>query len=137
MIIYEIIVIIFILSYREVGILCDRSSWRFNWFQHIFWQIDQDSNWKNFDWFHFSNGLMTLLICHIGSDKIYSLPVFWGVYTSTVIYWVTWMWIRNIFIHIIIPMPSRRRWWFIVPIFGGALEKSNIQFLFTGQHLKG
>ena len=117
----EIIILIFILSYREVGILCDRTSWRYEWFQKIFWETDQNNFWKkNFDWFHVSNGLMTLIICHLFAQ---SYQLFGRVYLDVPFYWVIWMYLRNVVMHVLIPLPSYRRYWFLVPLVGAYLEK--------------
>jgi len=117
----EIVALILLVSYREVGILCDRGSWVWVRFQNVFWKTDQNNLWvKNLDWFHVSNGLATLIICWMFA-KTYTVIDLgeYSRYLNTVIFWGLWMYVRNIFIHIVIPLPKFRRYWFAVP-FGGA-----------------
>ena len=113
--------IIILLSYREVGILCERGSWNFNSFQRIYWDTDQNNFWlKNLDWFHVSNGLMTLLVCILFAQN-YS--VFGQVWIDAPFYWVCWMYIRNVFMHVIIPLPWDRKWFYLIPLIGGWLDR--------------
>lgn len=116
----EILILIILVSYREVGILCDRGSWQWSRFQRVFWKTNQAKFWvKNYDWFHVSNGLVTLLICWVLSDHYQLID---NRFVDTPIYWLIWMWLRNIVMHVILPMPDARRYWFIMPLIGGYIE---------------
>ena len=106
-----IILLIAVLSWREVQILIDRGSWkkenlRFN----PYWYIDQNSKekvlWiipkKNLDSFHVANGIATLIICFglVYCDIIYVLYVICDTASrilNTIAYWLIWMQIRNLF----------------------------------------
>ena len=98
--------LIVVLSWREVQILIDRGSWkekdlRFN----IFWNINWKSKWKNFDSFHVSNGIATLIIIEMIIDK---LPIYnfgiehWLIMqVYVVIYWFIFMQVRNFFMQVV------------------------------------
>ncbi len=107
-----IILLIAILAWREVQILIDRGSWKAEDYRKLFWYTDWKSKWKNWDSFHVSNGLATILILLIGASKSYASfmefiiplladvqPV--GIALDIIIYWLIWMQIRNLFIHVV------------------------------------
>jgi len=105
-----IILLIAVLAWREVQILIDRGSWKREDYHNLFWYTDWKSKWKNWDSFHVSNGIATILILLIWASKSYvsltelivpSLadvqPI--GIALDIVIYWLIWMQIRNVFMH--------------------------------------
>ena len=102
--------LIAVLAWREVQILIDRDSWKAENYRKLFWYTHWKSKWKNWDSFHVSNGLATILILLIGASKssasltgliIPSLvdvqPV--GIALDIIIYWLIWMQLRNLFMH--------------------------------------
>jgi len=116
----RILLLILTVSYREVGNLCQRGSWKWVRFQKIYWKTDQNNFWlKNWDWYHVSNGLSTLIICNILADHI---TVFNSIFIDTPFYWLVWMYVRNLAIHIFIPLPKYRRYWFAIPLMGGYFD---------------
>jgi hypothetical protein len=114
----EIILIIIILAYREVQILIDRGSWNRDHFFDMFWYIDWTSEWKDFDSFHVSNGLVTYLIIRVVQlpDLIYSE-------LDYLIYWALWMYVRNLCLHIIFRQSAFREWKYLVPLVGKYIFK--------------
>lgn len=121
----EIILIILILSYREIGHLCERHSYDFAHFKRIYWETDQNNFWlKNWNWFHVSNGLATLIICYLFAQNY---QTFGHIYIDTPFYWVCWMYLRNVVMHVILPYwrgyNPQLRLWYLVPLFGGYLDK--------------
>ena len=110
----SLILLIFVMSYREVQILIDRGSWkkenlRFN----PYWYIPQDKWYKNFDSFHVANGLAVLLILglvFIGDDLFTTsmsltsdilMNRALNLTISVSIYWVIIMQIRNLVMKLI------------------------------------
>jgi len=91
-----IILLIAVLSWREVQILIDRGSWKAEDYKKLFWYTDWRSKWKNWDSFHVSNGIATLIIIYLIKDM---LPQIWVLPTWTTVpaYWLIWMQIRNLF----------------------------------------
>ena len=119
-----ILIVIAVLSYREIGILCQRRSYDFKAFKYIYWQTDQTNFWrKNFDWFHISNGLIVWLIVLLAMD---SLPKITFYLLDSVIYWYAFFYIRNIWMHVILPRWDSKspqlRLWYLVPLAGGFLD---------------
>ena len=99
--------LIAVLSYREVLHLIQRGSW-YDWnYRNVFWFTDQDGKWKNWDSFHFANGLATLIIIEMVIDNLLQIPIaqyvgeFVQVQLHVLIYWVLWMWFRNIWMHVV------------------------------------
>ena len=100
-----IALLIAVLAWREVQILIDRGSWK-DWDYHkLFWYTDWQGKWKNWDSFHVSNGLATLIIIYLIKGYLpEALYVFCQPLTDilhTIAYWLIWMQIRNLFMHII------------------------------------
>ena len=91
-------------GYRECQILVDRGSWREEMFWIPFWTTDWQSIWKNFDSFHFIEGLFALvMVSAFTNGKKYQwwyIPIFWLVYYH----------FRNLFIHIIYRTEEVRQW---------------------------
>ena len=119
-----IILLIAVLSWREVQILIDRLDWDAEDYRGLFWYTEWASKWKDFDSFHISNGLATVLILLIGASKSYvsltgliipSLadvqPI--GIALDIIIYWLIWMHVRNIFMHII--FKRKPEWRYLLP----------------------
>lgn len=105
-----IILLIAVLAWREVQILIDRGSWT-GTSRIPLWYTDWKDKWKNWDSFHVSNGIATILILLIGASKSYASltefiipsladvqPV--GIALDIIIYWLIWMQIRNIFMKV-------------------------------------
>jgi len=107
----EILLLIALVSWREVQILIDiigKGKWQYKHFKKLFWHFDQSNKekilWiipkKNLDSFHVSNGLATLIICHLIAEN-YPLFQFvegsWNTVILIPLYWITWMQIRNLF----------------------------------------
>ena len=100
-----LLLLIAVLSWREVQILIDRGSWKASEHLNVFWYTEWDGFWKLFDSFHLSNGVVVLIICYIVSRYIVSFKLkFLGRYQTaalTVVGWVVFMQIRNLFMMII------------------------------------
>jgi len=101
-----LILLIFVLSYREVQILIDRGSWKAEDHKKIFWYISWKSKWKNFDSFHVSNGIATLIMIYlfttsmsltyeILANEALNLTIHVGIY------WLIWMQLRNLIMKIL------------------------------------
>ena len=113
-----------IAGWREVEILIQRGSYKPENFWNVYW------NWKpvfmnikiKIDSFHFANGLFVLAMCIMlrFEGNILWFDGTWGLIAQVVALWLYYMYIRNIMLHII--LPKKKRWFFIVPIFGGILE---------------
>lgn len=123
--IYILIIILGLISgYRECQILVETGRWNIPGYLWIpFW----DTTFKIFgitvkiDSFHFMVGLFTLLMSYI---MIYhSVPIYWDKIIFIPIYWSIYFYSRNQMMHIIAPVWTYKRWWFIVPIIGGALDE--------------
>ena len=113
-----LILLIAVLSYREVLHLIQRGSWN-DWDYHnIYWYTEHNSKWKDFDSYHASNGLATLIIIEM---VIHYLPMFnisvLGELVNTqlhvIAYWLIWMHVRNIFLHII--LKRKPEWKYLLP----------------------
>ena len=101
-----IILLIAVLSWREVQILIDRGSWKAEDYRRLFWYIDWKSKWKNFDSFHVSNGVMTLILCiilriNIDYDVFYLFCDTLTHIAHIIAYWLIWMQLRNFFMHVV------------------------------------
>ena len=97
---FYLILLIAVLSWREVQILIDRGSWKAEDHKKLFWYISWESKWKNFDSFHVSNGFITLLIIWLIRDGLWQpIELYEPIYV--VVYWLIWMQIRNLFIKIL------------------------------------
>ncbi len=103
-----LILLIAILAWREVQILIDRGSWKKEDYRNIFWHTDWKSKWKNWDSFHVSNGLATLIVLillvpilpSVSGQVLGHLGVF-NVLIDIPIYWLIWVQIRNLFMHVV------------------------------------
>ena len=117
-----------IAGWREVEILIQRGSYDPKAFWNVYW------NWKpqifnikvKIDSFHFANGLFVLVLAnlvHLSYSKL-TISLFSGEilnYLVTIVtYWLYYMYIRNLMMHII--LPKKPRWFFAVPILGGILD---------------
>ena len=101
-----ILLLIAVLSWREVQILIDRGSWN-DWdYYKLFWYKDQNSKEKylglflkkNWDSFHVSNGVATFIILILIRD--YLPHPYISVWFYIPAYWLlVWMQIRNLFMH--------------------------------------
>ena len=115
-----IILSIIIAAYREVQILIDRGSWKAKNYWDVFWYKAQ-TGWKRlFDSFHASNGLYVLIISYLLADskkyQFFTLEFLkdFELYVITIIYWITWMYVRNIGMHII--FKKEPEWKYLMPI---------------------
>lgn len=104
MIYFLIILLIAVLSYREVQILIDRGSWKEKDHPKIFWYIEQKGFKRLWDSLHVSNGIITMIICYIIAEYVVEFQIlFLGDYQTavlTVVGWVVFMQIRNLFMEI-------------------------------------
>ena len=104
MIWFILILLIFVMSYREVQILIDRGSWRAEEHLNIFWYIEQKGFKRLWDSFHVSNGIITIIICYIIAEYVVEFQIlFLGDYQTavlTVVSWFIWFQIRNLFMEI-------------------------------------
>jgi len=114
-----LILLIAVLSWREVQILIDRGSWN-DWDYHnLFWYTRWQYKWKDWDSFHVSNGLATLIIIEMVIDNLLQIPIaqyvgeFVQVQLHVLIYWVLWMWIRNIWMHVV--FKREPEWKYLLP----------------------
>jgi len=122
----EILALVGVISYREVGHLCQRKSWDWNNFKNLYWTTNQNNFWiKNFDWFHVSNGLMTLFIIHLLAQALNIIKILnqdLRIIVQVVGLWLIWMYLRNIMMHVIIPKWHRGnrnlRLWYLIPLIG-------------------
>ena len=111
-------------AWEEIQQLIQRGSWD----KKDFWIPTWDTQWngifKLFDSHHIAFGAFILIMFYIiehppslilglGS----SLPFWLGL----LFYWVIFFYIRDLFMHII--FTKKRRWAYIVPLFGGLIEK--------------
>ena len=116
-----------IAGWREVEILIQRGSYDPKAFWNVYW------NWKpqffnvkvKIDSFHFANGLFVLVLCmflQYYDGEVIALNILSNFkdVASIIIYWLYFMYIRNIMMHII--LPKKPRWFFAIPIFGGILD---------------
>ena len=104
------ILLIAVLSWREVQILIDRKSWESEDYKKLFWYVDQNSKekvlWvykKNLDSFHISNGIALVLILDMIDLPRYEFDLFWIIDWCSQIYvigyWIALMQLRNLFMH--------------------------------------
>ena len=107
-----------ILAYREWQILVDRGSWLVDNTWLKFWYTDWKSWLKDLDSFHFMNGLSVLVLLETFTDKddilINFNPEWLCVQAHVVFYWLAWMYIRNIFMHIV--FDKKPQWKYLIPI---------------------
>jgi len=94
------------LSWREVQILIDRGSWKKEDFWIPLWYIKWTSFWKGFDSFHAIHGLailglMEFLVQYLPSYYFTFLADWINYQLYVVAYWLIYMQIRNLFMHII------------------------------------
>ena len=105
MIWFILILLIALFSYREVQILIDRGSWIPAEHLKIFWYIKQKGFKRIWDSFHVSNGIITMIICYIVAEYVVEFQIlFLGDYQTavlTVVGWVLFMQIRNLFMGLI------------------------------------
>ncbi len=104
--IFLILFLIALVSWREVQILIDRGSWRAYEHLNIFWYTNQNDWWeKNFDSFHVSNGVATMVVCYFIARYVFSFNIkFLGKVQTTVLtllFWVIGMQIRNLFMLVV------------------------------------
>jgi len=98
-----IILLIAVQAWREIQILIDRKSYKAEDYRKLFWYTDWRSKWKNWDSFHVSNGIATLIICYFISLHLDSIGMLTGLshwvipFLNTIAYWLIWMQIRNLF----------------------------------------
>ena len=98
-----LILFIAVLSWREVQILIDRGSWKAEDYHKLFWYIHWESKWKNWDSFHVSNGLFTLILVYIlyTNNNLPELLCIINQFITDILhiiaYWLIWMQIRNLF----------------------------------------
>ena len=113
-----LILLIAVLSYREVLHLIQRGSWK-DWdYWNVFWYTEHNSMWKDFDSYHISSGLAVLIICIIITTpdvvfQIYIINQFWTIIANIVLYWLAIHWLRNIFMHII--FKRKPEWKYLLP----------------------
>jgi len=118
-------------GYREVEILCSRLSWLWvNIKRRLYKFANQnDVGQKNKDSFHISNGFAFLIVANLFSLVLYykyNLS-WWTIPVNTILFWVWMMHVRNVFMHVIIPICNKDnpnfRPWYLVPIFGVLLDR--------------
>ena len=115
-----LILLIAVLSYREVLHLIQRGSWN-DWdYWNVFWYTEHNSMWKDWDSFHFANGLATLIIIEVVIGYLPCIRFFAQyvgefvqVQLNVVLYWLLWMHVRNIFLHII--LKREPKWKYLLP----------------------
>jgi len=102
---FLLLLAIAIFSWREVQILIDRGSWRAEEHLNVFWYTKWGGAWKLWDSFHVSNGMATMIMCYFFSAYAVKFKIkFLGKYqiaVLTILFWVVWMQIRNIFMGVI------------------------------------
>ena len=102
---FLLVIAILIFSWREVQILIDRGSWRAEEHLNVFWHTKWDGVWKLWDSFHVSNGMATMILCYFFSAYTIKFKIkFLGKYQTavlTVVLWLVWMQVRNLFMLII------------------------------------
>ena len=120
-----IVLLIAVVSWREVQILIDRGSWKAEDYHKLFWYIHWESKWKNFDSFHVASGLFVLILVYIlyTSPNIPELlnPIL-ALFSDIrlffafdiIIYWFLFHWLRNIFMHIVFKV--KPEWKYLSPI---------------------
>ena len=114
-----------ITGYREVQILVSRGSWRWIRFKKWLYKFtDQNSNDKNEDSFHISNGIVVVIVSLAFSFIIYlilNLAWYW-ILINTVLFWVFIFYIRNVAMHVLIPQwrkdNPQLKLWYLIPLIG-------------------
>ena len=115
-----LILLIAVLSYREVLHLIQRGSWN-DWdYWNVFWYTEHNSMWKDWDSFHFASGLAVLIICVIvlNPEPIYQIQIdavsdAINDAVNIIVYWLAIHWLRNIFMHII--FKRKPEWKYLLP----------------------
>ena len=109
-----LILLIAVLSWREIQHLLERGSYRYGALRfNPYWYFDQNSKekvlWvipkKNLDSFHVANGVATILILEVVIHYLpmYTFSIQSGLVYELIIqayvglYWLIWMQIRNLF----------------------------------------
>ena len=131
-----IYLLIIIASWRELNILIKRGSWKAERFKKfLFWETPHSNKWiSNFDSYHASGGLFWLLVFTVlVASKTYpswlGLPILTlvdaqpiGFALNITIYWLAFMYLRNICLHILFPKWEKGnpnlRLWYLIPIGG-------------------
>lgn len=94
-----------LLGYREVQILCDRLSWRWDDYKkHLYWFTNQnDKKVSNKDSFHISNGVVVTIISLSFAVNIVLLLglMWWWIPILTVVNWLFIFRVRNVAMHIV------------------------------------
>ena len=93
-----------LLGYREVQILCDRLSWKWDDYKkHLYWFTNQnDKKVSNRDSFHISNGVIVFIISlSFAVNIILLLGLSWWWVLITAVNWFFIFRVRNISMHII------------------------------------
>ena len=118
-----------ITGYREVQILVSRGSWRWVRFKKWLYKFtDQNSNDKNEDSFHLSNGVVFVIVALAFSYIIYSelnLNWYW-ILINTVLFWLFMFYIRNVTMHVLIPQwrkdNPQLKLWYLIPLVGKFIQ---------------
>ena len=132
-----IILLGLIAGYREVQILCEQlkegslgTSWKYENFRKWFWQTDQNNKKvSNWDSFHVSNGLFALVLCiplATCTKQYHDWAIFpnaglIGDIARIIIYWVIYMYFRNLMMHVILPL--KPDWRYLLPLIGTWFKK--------------
>ncbi len=118
-----------ITGYREVQILVSRGSWRWIRFKKWLYKFtDQNSNDKNEDSFHISNGIAVVIVSLAFSFIIYLVLnlAWWWILINTVLFWVFIFYIRNVTMHVLIPKWQKDnpqlKLWYLIPLFGKFIQ---------------
>ena len=105
------------LGYREVQVLIERGSWKWeSYWKRLYWFTNQnDPNEKDKDSFHVSNGFTVTLISFLEALVLYFALhlIWWWILIYTVIFWIGQFWIRNIWMHIV--SKKKPLWNYLVP----------------------
>ena len=100
-----LILLIFVMSYREVQILIDRGSWKAIDHFNIFWYTEWDEYWKLWDSFHVSNGIVIMIICLLFLQYVVKFKIeVLGKYQTVALLlplWFAVMQLRNLFMEIL------------------------------------
>ena len=111
-------------GYREVQVLIERGSWKWeDYKKRLYWFTNQVDDDKDEDSFHISNGFTFVLISFLESLVLYfALDFNWyWILIYTVIFWFGQFWIRNIWMHIV--SKKKPLWYYLMPVFGKLLKK--------------
>ena len=110
------------LGYREVQVLIERGSWKWeDYWKGLYWFTNQVGIDKDKDSFHVSNGFTVLIISLLESLVLYFAYhlEWWWIPVYTVIFWIGQFWIRNIWMHIV--SKKKPLWRYLIPL--GLLKK--------------